>query len=141
MFFNNENGEGENINKTNQFFIFVSPQKGTVLNKGPFMVDDWMQEEHQLHLLEGQRLCCCWRHHRMLQHCQWCRHRWHHVGSAIIGGAIIGNTIIGGTIVGGTIVGCAIIGSPIVGGIMLCQCGGIFLQFNLNIILFMAVVR
>ena len=39
--------------------FFVFPQKGTSLDEGSFMVDHWLWEEQQLHLLERVHILLC----------------------------------------------------------------------------------
>jgi hypothetical protein len=52
-------GRGTKHTKTDLLFIFCVFSNGTSLDEGSFVVEHWLQEEQQLHLLEGvHRLLC-----------------------------------------------------------------------------------
>ena len=96
--------EGGKHAKTNLPFV-QSPQKGTSLHRGPFMVEHWLWEECWWHFLQVlHRRCCLWRFGGTISGCTI-------VGGAIIGGAIFRGTNVCWTVSSGAIVGSAIVDS------------------------------
>jgi hypothetical protein len=60
LFLNYGSGERKKAHKDEPaLYFFESPQKGTSLDEGSFVVERWLWEERRMHLLEGVLIFLC----------------------------------------------------------------------------------